>query len=551
VRLSSLPQYKRNAKRFTEILRVLSKYGLGGWLKSTDPEFLKKLFKSKDGDEIVGMGRGERMRLAAEELGPTFIKLAQILSTRSDLIGPEIASELENLQSNVPADSFEVVQKTFEEEIGRTIEDVFVEFEQEPLGSASIGQVHAARLEDGREVVVKIQHPGIEQQIREDLDILEGLAGLAEEFAKDLRAVRPKDTVREFRRMLLRELDYGRELKNLVEFGNNFTEQPEVHFPYAVPDICSQRILTMEKLVGTGFKDLDQPGLENIDRAALTKIGANVYLDMIFRDGFYHADPHPGNLLVLESGSLGIIDCGMTGRVDAQSMNDISSLMIAVINQDAEDMVYYVSKIGSVPQDLDRGQLEIELGEFISEYAKRSLEDLDVGAAIEDCVAIIRQNAIILRPNISLLVKVLVMLEGTSRLLDRDFSLAEILDPYMRKIMKRKMSPRESFKRLAMMAKDWDRLARGFPRHANQILERIDQGQFQVNLEHRHLDTAINRLVLGIITAALFIGSSLMLASKVPPNIFGISLFGFIGGVAALFLGILLLKAIHNSDDLH
>ena len=254
---------------------------------------------------------------------------------------------------------------------------------------------------------------------------------------------------------------------------------------------------------------------------------------------------------MLEVGSLGILDCGMTGRVDARSMDEITSLLIAVIQQDSEDMVYYVSKIGSMPQDLDRARLQIDLGEFISEYARRSLEDLDAGAAIEDCITIIRQNKIILRPNISLLAKVLVMLEGTSRLLDRDFSLAEILDPYMRKIMRRRIGPRENFRRLTTMVKDWDRLVRGFPRHANQILERVDQGQFQVNLEHRHLDTAINRLVLGIMTAALFIGSSLMLASKLPPAPFGISLFGFVGGIAALLLGIILLKAIHNSDDLH
>ncbi len=551
MRLSSLPQYKRNAMRFTQIVRVLSKYGLAGWLKSSDPDFLKKIFKSKEGEEIVGRNKGERMRLAAQELGPTFIKLAQILSTRSDLLGPEITSELQRLQSKVPADSYDVVQATFFNETGKKIEEVFEEFTEEALGSASIGQVHAARLENGREVVVKIQHPDIEQQIKEDLDILEGLAGLAEEFSKDLRAVHPRDTMREFRRTLLRELDYERELKNLVEFRQNFAEQPEVHFPYPVPEISTGRILTMEKLVGIDFLDLGKDDSLDVDRGRLAQIGANVYLDMIFRDGFYHADPHPGNMMVLANGVLGMLDCGMTGRVDPQSMEDLSSMLIAIINQDAEDMVYYVCRIGSIPQDLDRNQLKIELGEFIAEYGKRPMEDLDAGAAIEDCIQIVRQNAIILRPNISMLLKVLVMLEGSSRLLDREFSLAEILEPYMRKMMRKKLSPKENLKRLAQMAKDWDRLVRGFPRHANQILERVDQGEFQVNLDHKHLDTAVNRLVLGILTAALFMGSALMLSSAVPPRIFGISIFGFLGTIAAIFLGILVLKAIHNSNDLN
>ena len=550
MRLRSLPQYKRNAKRFTAILRILSKYGLAGWLKATDPEFLKSLFQSADGAELVGMSQGERMRRAAEELGTTFIKLAQILSTRSDLIGPDIASELQKLQSEVPSDPFDVVQKTFAQETGKNIDDVFVEFQKEALGSASIGQVHAARLADGREVVVKIQHPDIEERIREDLDTLEGLASLAEEFSKELRAVRPKDLMREFRRTLLRELDYERERKNLEEFTRNFEDQPEVHFPYSVPEISTKRVLTMEKLVGVGFNRLREPEFEGTDRGGLAKLGANVFLDMIFRDGFYHADPHPGNLLSLEDGRLGILDCGMTGRVDPRSMEEISSLLIAVTNQDAEDMTYYVSKIGSTPQDLDQAQLEIELGEFIAEYAKRSLEDLDVAASIEDGIAIIRRHAIILRPNISLLLKVVVMLEGTSRLLDREFSLAEVLDPYMRKILRRRLSPKANFKRLAMLAKDWDRLMRGFPRQANQILERVNQGQFQVNLEHRHLDQAINRLVLGILSAALFMGSAQMMAAAVPPTMFGISVFGFVGGLAGLFLGFVLLRAIHNSKDL-
>ena len=551
MRLSSLPNFKRNTARFTTIVTVLGKYGLAGWLKQSDPEFLKKLFKSKDGDVISGRSRGERVRLAATELGPTFIKLAQILSTRADLVGPEICDELSKLQADVPADDEEAVRKRIEEELGAPPEELFATFDYTPLGSASIGQVHSATLKDGVEVVVKVQHPDIEARIQEDLDILEGLAGLAEEFAKELRNVHPRATVREFRKLLLRELDYRRELKNLEEFARNFANQEEVHFPFAVPELSSRRVLTMEKLVGTGFKEAGSLDASRVDRSALAVTGANVYLDMIFRDGFYHADPHPGNLLVLGDGSLGMLDCGMTGRVDDRTMEDLGGLMIAGVNQDADDLVYYVSRLGSLPPDLDREQLEIDLGEYLGEYAKSSLENLDVAGAIEDGVDIIRNHGVRLRPNISLLLKVIAMLEGTSRLLDRDFSLAEILDPYVKKLLKRRLSPKENLKRMVGMAKDWDRLMRGFPRHANQILERVDRGQFQVNLEHQRLDTAVNRLVLGMLAAALFIGSSMILASEVKPLLFGISVFGVLGSAVALILGFILLKAIHNSDDLH
>jgi ubiquinone biosynthesis protein len=551
MRLSSLPNYKRNASRFTRILGVLAKYGLAGWLGKSDPEFLKKLFKSSEGEVISGLGGGERIRLAATELGPTFIKLGQILSTRSDLVGPDVSGELEKLQSDVPADPEEVVRERIREELGAEPEELFAAIDYNPLGSASIGQVHSATLKDGRQVVIKVQHPDIEQRIREDLDILEGMAGIAEEFAKELRNVNPRATVREFRKILLRELDYRRELQNLTEFARNFAKQDEVHFPVPVPEVSTARILTMERLHGTGFKDLEGLDAANVDRRELALTGANVYLDMIFRDGFYHADPHPGNLLVLEDGTLGMLDCGMTGRVDQRTMEELSSLVIAAVSQDADDLVYYVSRLGSLPPDLDREQLVTDLGEFLGEYAKNSLESLDVGAAIEDGVAIIRNHGIRLRPGISLLLKVLVMLEGTSRLLDRDFSMAEVLEPFVKKLIRRRLSPKENLKRMVKMAKDWDRLVRGFPRHANQILERVDQGQFRVNLEHQRLDTATNRLVLGMLAAALFIGSAMILAAEVVPLVFGVSLFGVLGSTAAIALGVILLRAIHNSNDLN
>ncbi len=551
MRLSSLPNFKRNTARFTTIIKVLAKYGLAGWLNKSDPEFLKKLFKSKDGDVISGRPRGERIRLAATELGPTFIKLAQILSTRADLVGPEITAEFAKLQADVPPDTEGSVRKRIEDELGAPPESLFAEFDYAPLGSASIGQVHAARLEDGREVVVKVQHPDIEDRIQEDLDIIEGLAGLAEEFAKELRNIHPRATVREFRKVLLRELDYRRELNNLEEFARNFANQEDVHFPETVPERSSRRVLTMERLVGTGIRRIDEVPSDRVDPRELAVTGANVYLDMIFRDGFYHADPHPGNLLVLEDGTLGMLDCGMTGRVDDRTMEDLGGLMIAMVNQDTDDLVYYVSRLGSLPQDLDREQLEIDLGEFLSEYAKHSLENLDVAGAIEDGVDIIRSHGVRLRPNISLLLKVIVMLEGTSRLLDRQFSLAEILEPYVKKMLHRRLSPKENLKRMITMVKDWDRLMRGFPRHAHQILERMDRGRFQVSLEHRHLDPAMNRLVLGMLAAALFIGSSMILAAAVKPLLFGVSVFGALGTALALFLGFILLKAIHNSNDLH
>ncbi len=549
MKLSMLVKMDSSARRLKEILAIFGKYGLADWMQGIQYDWLQQWLTSPDGRKISELSQATRIRLAMTELGPTFIKLGQILSTRADLVGPEIADELKQLQSSTPPDSPEEVRATIEDQFSTSPEELYAAFKYEALASASIGQVHEATLHDGREVIVKVQHAGIEQTIQRDLDILAGLAELAERHSSQLRAFSPVSTSVEFRRTLLRELDFTREKRNLQQFARNFDGNPTVHFPTVSDDLSTLRVLTMERLNGIPVSDRDQLVASGEDLSQVAECGARMYLDMVFRDGFYHADPHPGNLLLLPDGVVGVLDCGMVGRIDEQLREDFEGMLLAAVAKDAEDLTDYVIRLGSVPNDFDHDALRSEIGDFVSEYVGQTLREFDLSGALNGMTEIIRRYNIVLPSSASMLLKVLVMLEGTSRQLDPNFSLAELLQPYYKEAAKRRFAPQKLLNRSRRAFRDWDRLLGVLPRDLNDVLGRIRRGNFDVNLQHRRLDSTVNRLVLGIITAALFVGSAELWANNVLP-FRGLSVPGILGCSAAIFLGWRLLRAIKRSDNL-
>ena len=550
MKLTSIPQFASDAKRFREIVTILTKYGLAEFLETYEPEFIKNLRNRHKSDREKTLTPEARVRMAMTELGTTFIKLGQIMSTREDIVGPVLAEELTQLQSSTPADPPETVVETFTAELGQSPEALFSEFDARAIASASIGQVHRARLRDGTPVVVKIQHDGIEQTIHRDLNILMGLADLAEKHDENLQNYQPRKTLSEFRRSLLRELDFRREQRNLDRFVKNFKNDPSVHIPIAFSELSSRRVLTMEMLEGFSIADEQRLIEEAVDTREVAKKGANIFLEMIFRDGFYHADPHPGNIWVLPDGSIGLLDGGMVGSIDEHTRDDLEEMLMAAVNRDADRITDYVLRIGTVPRGIDRNALRVDISEFVTEYIGSSLKDFDLSGALTGLTTIIRDYRIILPPSISLLLKVLVMLEGTSRQLDRDFNLAELLQPYQAKAIRRKYSPEKMMHRVQRVYRDWDRLLEMLPREFADIVERIRDGSFDVKLEHRHLDTVVNRLVYGILVAALFMGSCWLTAAKIPPLVKGVSVVGAGGCLVAFVLGFRLFRAIKKSGDL-
>ncbi len=461
-----------------------------------------------------------------------------------------MAEQLQLLQANTPADSPETIRALIEVELGATPEALFAQFDAEAFASASIGQVHAARLKDGHEVVVKVQHADIEDRIRNDLEIMQSMAELAEQYSPELRQYRPVDTTAEFSRTLLAELDYTREQRNLLAFTRNFSSQEDVRIPAAYAELSSKRVLTMDRLRGISVADREALRQSNQDLSDVAKRGANLFLNMIFRDGFYHADPHPGNLMVLPGGAIGLLDCGMVGRIDPHLREQIEDMLLAAIRQDGAVLCDLIVRLGSVPPGFDDAKMQADVEDFLAEYSGDSIKDFDLSGALNRMTAIIRNYGILLPARVSLLIKVLVMLEGTSQNLDPDFSLAELLEPWQAKAIKRRLSPKRMLHRMQGAWADWSRLGESLPRDVGDIITQIKRGRFDIHPEHRRLEQTVNRLVLGILSAALFMGSAQLWSSQVPPRLAGYSIPGALGCLAAAFLGFRLLRAIKRSGDI-
>src|SRR5581483_289168 len=496
--LTSIPQLARNLNRVVEIARILAKYGLADWFGRVDAGFLRRFVRHIPLHSLTGLSHEARVRLAFTELGTTFIKLGQMLSTRPDLIGPALTAELTSLQADVPADPFAVTRQTVEAELGKPIAELYARFDEAPAASASIGQVHRAALPDGREVVVKVQHPDIARRVQTDLAILAELARLAEEYVSELRPYRPTAVVAEFKRVLTRELDFRRELRHLQVFNKNFAADPTVKFPTPVPGLSTGRVLTMEYLAGTPLAKVGDARAAGLDPDELARRGARVFLEMIFRDGFYHADPHPGNVLVMDGGVIGLLDCGMVGRVDDRLRGQIEAGMVAVMANDPATVTDLVMQAGEVPPHFEPADLQTEVAEQMAFYWGMPLDQFQLGAALEELTDAVRRSHILLPPPAALLLKVLVMLEGTARLVNPTFNLVEVLEPYRRRFVMRRLSPRRLARRLLGAMRDRDEVMSGLLRRVSAPMQFARRQQFAVQLQHQHLEPSVNRLVFGM-----------------------------------------------------
>jgi len=550
MKFTALTRLERNVHRVGEIIGVLAKYGLADWVKGLNFSWIQERIQSADGQHIPDLKAEVRARLAFTELGTTFIKLGQVLGTRPDLIGPEMARELARLQTAAPADPPETVRTTIEAEFGKPLGDLFAEFDEKPIASGSIAQAHAARLHSGEQVVVKVQHAGIADKILPDLDILTGLAELAEKHAPQMRLYQPVAVVRQFRRTLLRELDFTFERRSLEEFAERFAQDASVHFPHAHAQFSTRRVLTMERLNGILGSDAAALAASGADLNEFVRRGANMYLQMIFRDAFYHADPHPGNLMLLPGEVVGVLDCGMVGRLDEELAEGIDEMLMAVITHNSVDLGEIIFRLGSAPPATPRDQLRADLTDFVADYVGQSMQDMDLSGALNSLFEIIRRYNITLPAPFSLLLRTLVELEGTAQQLNPEFSLAEVFRPFYATMVRRRLSMRRILGRLQHAYRDWERLVESLPRDVGDVLKRVRDGTFSVHLDLRHIDPVINRLVLGVVTAALFVGSSLLWSMQAPPTISGVSIFGGAGYLVAAYLGWRLLRAIKHSGDI-
>ncbi len=543
--ISGVSNFRGNVRRVDEIIRVLAKYGLADWVSDSTPGFIRRRFVTTEGTAVSDYPVEVRIRLALTELGTTFIKLGQMMSTRADMVGPELAEELSSLQADTPADPPDVVRATIQVELGYPPEELFAWFDPTALASASVGQVHAARLFDGTEVVVKVQHAGIEEKVRSDLSLMATVAGLAESNSKELARYRPSDTVDEFARSLMRELNFHTELNNLLLFSHNFAGNPRVHLPTAYPELSSRRVLTMERLDGFSIADRARMDANNVDREDFANLFANTMMQMIFRDGFYHADPHPGNIFALPpEPRLGMLDCGKVGRVDEQTRDDFISIVASFINGDVDALTDELIELCDVPMDLSRSAYRSDVADFVGEFQDTMGGNLDIGAAFESMFAIIRKHHLVVPPRVNMLLLVIVQTEGTARQLDPGFDLTATLKTYGADMLRRRFTPKQLQREAVRSFRDWSRLLKALPRETVNLLERTQRGELQIHVQQHGMQRPLDRLTYGIVVAAILLGSALMWAFAAPPMFFGISIIGALGVALGLALAAHLLYLV-------
>lgn len=455
----------------------------------------------------------EQLRLALEELGPTFVKLGQLLSTRSDLLPPDYVLELQKLQDNARAVPVQAIRDVIEQELGAPPETVFGSFEAKPLASASIGQAHSATLKDGTAVVVKIRRPGIVDQINEDLEIMQNLAVQATRRWSVAADFNIAGITSEFARSLRNELDYLHEGHNAERFADNFAQNPGIHIPVIFWETTTSRVLTMERVSGIRIDDVDALDLAGIDRRALANRAVEAIAQMILEDGFFHADPHPGNMFVEPQGRIGLIDFGMAGDIDDDLRDKLVSLLIAFGRNDAGRIANALVNLSVVKQNIDKVRLKGDLTIFLAQYHNLSLSELRIGPLVSQLVAILRNNHLQLRQEIALLLKMLVMVEGMGVTLDPAFKLSEALKPYTQKVLREKYSLRAMVKNLGKAGLSLAELGAELPDRLQSLLDLLDTTGFEVHLRAQELEPLMgraekigNRLVAGVIVAALLRG---------------------------------------------
>lgn len=550
----------RNLMRYRQIVGILIKYGFAEIVDRMNLRAyvqLGKRFGKKKAETAKRLSPAERIRLALEELGPTFIKLGQVLSTRSFLVPADLLRELIKLQDEVKPLPFDELESYLERELEAPIHECFAGFDQDAIASASIAQAHRARTHEGDEVVVKIQRPDVDKLIATDLDILADLAYLMDRFIPESRQFDPKGLVQELSRTIRRELDFMLEGRNVEIFAQNFREFPNVYVPRVFWDLTTGNVLTTEYIDGIKISEIDTLREAGCDLKFIAEIGGHFILKQIFQDGFFHADPHPGNLFVRDGDTIVPIDFGMMGRLDDDLLEEVSDLLIGTIQKDADLIIRVLINLGSLDEDRDVRALRTDIAGFIDRYYGMPLRRINMQSIIADVFDVVTRHQLRAPSNLMLLMKAMGTYEDLGRKLDPDFEIISLAKPYVRKLMWQRLNPQKLAYEGLKTLRDFYDLLKVLPRETELLMRRVKHGHFAIELQDRGLqnlmlemDRASNRISFSLIIAALIVGSSLILNKPVGPMMFGFPLFGLLGYLFAGILGIWLVIAILRSGRL-
>ena len=537
--VSGLFSTARELPRLREISSVLVRHGLGDLVRragiATLLERAGQVLQWGEASEVAHLEPQQRAKLAFEQLGPTFVKLGQMLSTREDLLPPAWTTELARLHSHVAPVPFDDLLPQVEQALGRSPFEVFGNLEREPYAAASIAQVHRAKLASGTPVILKIRRPGIEAKIDVDLRILEHLAHLVEREIPEVRRYQPVQVVGQLRASLERELDLAVEARNTERFARNFADDLDILVPRVYWEWTSSAMNVQEHIEGIRGNDLAAIDNAGLDRKVLAARGADAVLKMILVDGFFHADPHPGNVIYLPGNRIALIDFGMVGRLSPVRRRQIVDLLAGLARRDEETMLEVLLDWRG-DDVVDEARLATDLGELAFDYVDLQLKDLKIGVLLRRVSAILREHSIVLPVDLTLLFKALISLEGLGRQYDPEFRLIERVKPFLDRAMRDRYQPAEAARRAQVTLSDFFGLVTSMPRDLARLVKDARHGRMRVDLDLKRLDSfgdrlhsAINRATIGIMTASLVIGSSIVMTVAEGPTLFGVPLLTFFG----------------------
>jgi ubiquinone biosynthesis protein len=531
-------------KRYGQIIEVLQKYGFGYVVDQVGLTSIRNFnFSLKKRDQVIhsNVPGPVRVRKILEELGPTYVKLGQLLSMRRDIVPPKYVIEFTKLQDDVPPFDFDEVETIIKEELGYSIKELFDYFDEKPLACASIGQVHRAKIKNGDEVVVKVQRPGIKEIIESDLDIMYSMAKLAEEHIPEAKLYRPVEIVDELSRSILEEIDYAHEGWNTDRFANNFRDNENVHIPKVYWSYTRKRVLTLEYIKGIKTSHVDLLDKHGFDRSKIALVVGEAFMQQVFDDGFFHADLHPGNVLIMEDGRVAFLDFGMTGHLSSEMCDLFLDGLTALVKGDSSLLIEISRDMGCIDYTVDVRALKEDIEYFRSKYYGRATKNIEASILIEELIGILREHKVTIPHNIALLVRGIVAVESFSLIIDPGFNLTELFERYARKEISKRFQPQNLADKTYSNVLSWTRLLQKAPTKLSHILDYAESGYLRVKFESEdahhlvsEINIASNRLSFSLIVSALIVASSLITQTT---SLWGVSFLGTLGFLVASVFG--------------
>ncbi len=555
----------RNINRVRQIVNVFVKHGFGQFIEQLNLQrvlpFRKRLKILGTPPELTGHSIPERLRLAFEELGPSFIKLAQVLASRPDLITQPFADEFKKLQDEAPPFPFDDVIETIKKDLGRSPAEIFERIDKTPVAAASIAQVHYATLNDGTPVVIKVQRPKIPEIIETDITILKAITSRMVKYIPETEFFNPTGIVEEFSRTIRKELDFTEEGKNAGRFRRNFANHPHIVIPAIFPEFMSKRLLVMERIEGVRIDDIEGINRLGLDRTEIARIGVDAYFKMFLEDGFFHADPHPGNIFVLPDGRLGLVDFGIIGWLSPDMMETIASALIALVRKDFDSLIDQYIALGLVTEDVDieafKREFKSDIIDFLIPLYDLTIAEINIAKYLDTLMHVAIKHRMKIPSDLLLLNKSMLILDSIGRELDPNFNFISIAEPYASRLIKNRYNPARIYRKVQKQFDDLTDFAVTTPKQVRILMRKALKDDIHIKMTPLGLDRLImdidrstNRLAFSIVIAAIILSSSILTLSDTGGRIFDIPLLGLAGFLMAFMLGLWLLYSIIRSGRL-